>query len=321
MNCGDQRLVRPSLGSWLVHGLGNEARELPGFVVLCPDGMPVQEGQNWQSAFLPAVCQGLPLDTGRPDTRSLVENLHHPSLPPSAQRRQLDLLRRLSPVPGTLADPRLEARIASMELAFRMQVEGSDAFDLDRETAATRNLYGEGIQGRQLLLARRLVERGVRVVQVWTGAGQPWDSHDDLEANHRRLARDCDQAIAALLVDLRRRGLLDDTLVLWGGEFGRTPTVELPTPGSNLGRLNGRDHNPFGFSVWLAGGGVRSGTAVGATDPFGFHAVENAVHVHDLHATMLHLMGFDHEKLTFHHAGRDFRLTDVHGKVVREILA
>jgi len=320
MNCGEQRLVRPSLGSWLVQGLGNEARDLPGFVVLCPDGMPVQEGQNWQSAFLPAACQGLPLDTGRPDTRSLVENLRHPSLSSLAQRNQLDLLRRLTPPPIPLADPRLEARIASMELAFRMQVEGSDAFDLDMEPASTRALYGEGTQGRQMLLARRLVERGVRVVQVWTGAGQPWDSHDDLEANHRRLARDCDQAIAALLVDLRRRGLLDDTLVLWGGEFGRTPTVELPTPGSNLGRLNGRDHNPYGFTVWMAGGGVRAGTAVGATDPFGFHAVENPVHVHDLHATILHLMGFDHERLTFHHAGRDFRLTDVRGKVVREMI-
>jgi len=172
-----------------------------------------------------------------------------------------------------------------------------------------------------MLLARRLVERGTRVVQVWTGAGQPWDSHDDLESNHRRLANDCDQAIAALLIDLKRRGLLEDTLVLWGGEFGRTPTVELPTPGSNLGRLNGRDHNPYGFSVWLAGGGVRGGTAVGATDAFGFKAVENPVHVHDLHATILHLMGFDHEKLTFRLAGRDFRLTDVHGKVVREVLA
>ncbi len=320
MNCGEQRLVRPSLGSWLVHGLGNESRNLPGFVVLCPDGLPVQEGQNWQSAFLPAACQGLPLDTGRPNTDSLVEYLHNPSLAPAAQRRQLDLVRRLNPVADSLADPRLEARIASMELAFRMQVEGADAFDLDRETTATRKLYGEGTQGRQLLLARRLIERGVRVVQVWTGAGQPWDSHDDLEANHRRLAHDCDQAISALLIDLRRRGLLEDTLVLWGGEFGRTPTVELPTPGSNLGKLNGRDHNPYGFSVWLAGGGVRAGTVVGATDPFGFHAVENPVHIHDLHATMLHLMGFDHEKLTFHHAGRDFRLTDIAGKVVKEMM-
>jgi uncharacterized protein (DUF1501 family) len=192
---------------------------------------------------------------------------------------------------------------------------------LSAEPEYIREMYGRGLQGRQMLLARRLVERGVRYVQIWHGQGQPWDSHDDIEDNHRRLAGECDQAIGALLKDLKQRGLLDETLVLWGGEFGRTPTVELPKPGSNQGKVNGRDHNHYGFTVWMAGGGVKGGTVYGATDEFGFQAVENRMHVHDLHATMLHLLGFDHEKLTFHYAGRDFRLTDVHGEIVHDILA
>jgi arylsulfatase A-like enzyme len=182
-------------------------------------------------------------------------------------------------------------------------------------------MYGTGTQARQLLIARRLIERGVRFVQVWHGEGQPWDNHDDIEVNHRKLAGECDQAIGALLKDLKQRGLLDETLVIWGGEFGRTPTVELPTPGSNAGKINGRDHNHYGFSMWLAGGGVKGGYVHGATDEFGFKAVEKPVHVHDLHATLLRLLGFDHEKLTYHYAGRDFRLTDVHGEVVKEIIA
>jgi uncharacterized protein (DUF1501 family) len=202
-----------------------------------------------------------------------------------------------------------------------MQMDAADAFDVSKESPATRAMYGEGAQARQLLIARRLVERGVRFVQVWHGAGQPWDSHDDIETNHRRLAGECDQAIGALLKDLKQRGLLEETLVIWGGEFGRTPTVELPTPGSNEGKVNGRDHNHYGFCHWLAGGGVRGGYVHGATDEFGFKAVEKPVHVHDLHATILHLLGFDHEKLTYRYAGRDFRLTDVHGNVVKEILA
>ena len=323
MNCGDQRQIRPSLGSWLVHGLGTECANLPGFVSLCPGGLPVQEGQNWQNAFLPAACQGTHLDTLADSPTQWIENLSNQAVSPKTQQAQLALARKLQALNTAKLPPdaRLEGRLGSMELAFRMQWEASDALDLARENQSTRDLYGDTIQGRQMLLARRLVERGTRVVQVWTGAGQPWDSHDDLEANHRRLAKDCDQAIAALLVDLKRRGLLEDTLVLWGGEFGRTPTVELPTPGSNLGRLNGRDHNPYGFSMWLAGGGVRAGTAVGSTDEFGYKAVENPVHIHDLHATMLHLMGFDHQKLTYRLAGRDFRLTDVHGRIVPEILA
>jgi uncharacterized protein (DUF1501 family) len=182
-------------------------------------------------------------------------------------------------------------------------------------------MYGPGTQARQILIARRLLERGVRFVQVWHGEGQPWDNHDDIEVNHRRLAKECDQAIGALLRDLKQRGMLEDTLVIWGGEFGRTPTVELPTPGANAGKINGRDHNHHGFSMWMAGGGVKGGQIYGATDEFGFKAVEKQVHVHDLQATILHLLGFDHERLTYRYAGRDFRLTDVHGNVVKDLIA
>ncbi|MGI9429682.1 MAG: DUF1501 domain-containing protein, partial [Bythopirellula sp.] len=209
----------------------------------------------------------------------------------------------------------------SYELAYRMQSEATDAFDITREPQHIRDMYGPGTQARQILIARRLVERGVRYVQVWHGAGPPWDNHDDLEANHRRLAKQCDQAIGALLTDLKQRGMLDETLVIWGGEFGRTPTVELPKKGANAGRINGRDHNHYGFTMWLAGGGVRGGTVYGATDEFGFKAVEKPMHVHDLHATILHLSGFDHEAFTYRYAGRDFRLTDVHGEVIHELLA
>jgi uncharacterized protein (DUF1501 family) len=194
-----------------------------------------------------------------------------------------------------------------------MQMEASDAFDVNKEPPRVRDLYGSSVQGRQLLIARRLLERGVRFVQVWSGAGQPWDNHDNLEKQHRDLARPWDQAIAAFLTDLKERGLLDSTLVIWGGEFGRTPVAELP-------QLNGRDHNHYGFSMWLAGGGIKGGHVHGATDEFGFQAIEKKVHVHDLHATLLHLLGFDHEKLTYRYAGRDFRLTDVHGRVVQELM-
>jgi uncharacterized protein (DUF1501 family) len=202
-----------------------------------------------------------------------------------------------------------------------MQMDASDAFDLEKEPQHIRDMYGPGQQARQLLTARRLLEKGVRFIQVWHGAGQPWDNHDDLEVNHRKLAMESDQAIGALLVDLKQRGMLEDTLVIWGGEFGRTPTVELPTPGSNAGKINGRDHNHYGFTMWMAGGGVRGGYVHGATDEFGFAAAEKPVHVHDLHATILALLGFDHERFTFRAQGRDFRLTDVHGNVVHELIA
>src|SRR5881409_2213126 len=323
MNCGEARQIRPSLGSWVTYGLGSENQNLPGFIAMCPGGYPIQESQNWQSGFLPGVYQGTYIDTQHTKIEKLIEHIknNYTSLP--EQRQQLDLLQQLNQRHRAKRkeDAQLEARIQSFELAYRMQMDATDAFDVSREPEHIRKMYGEGTQARQILIARRLVERGVRFVQVWHGSGQPWDNHDDIEVNHRKLAKETDQALGALLKDLKQRGLLDQTLVIWGGEFGRTPTVELPTPGSNAGKINGRDHNHYGFTMWMAGGGVRGGYVHGATDEFGFQAVENKVHVHDLHATILALLGFDHEKLTFRNAGRDFRLTDVHGKVVKELIA
>jgi arylsulfatase A-like enzyme len=248
----------------------------------------------------------------------LIENIQSPHATTAGQRRQLDLVRTLNAEhQKTRWDDRLETRIQSFELAFRMQREAAEAFDVSQEPRHIQNLYGEGVHGRQTLIARRLIERGVRYVQLWHGKGQPWDNHTDLAKGHRSLAQQLDQPIAALLADLKQRGLLDETLVVWGGEFGRTPTVELVGGEAKFGR----DHNHYGFTVWLAGGGIRGGTIYGATDEFGFQAVENRVSVHDLHATILHQLGLDHERLTFRYAGRDFRLTDVHGRVVQEILA
>jgi hypothetical protein len=323
MNCGDARLIRPSLGSWVTYGLGSENQNLPGFISMCPGGYPIQESQNWQSGFLPGVYQGTYIDTKHTRIEQLIENIRNNYTSEAEQRAQLDLLQKLNERHQSKRkeDAQVEARIQSFELAYRMQMDAADAFDTSREPEAIRKLYGEGTQARQLLIARRLLERGVRFVQAWHGAGQPWDNHDDIEVNHRNLAKESDQAIGALLKDLKQRGMLEDTLVIWGGEFGRTPTVELPKPGSNAGKINGRDHNHYGFTMWLAGGGVRGGYVHGATDEFGFQAVEKPVHVHDLHATILRLLGFDHEKLTFRSAGRDFRLTDVHGHVVQELLA
>lgn len=323
MNCGDARLVRPSVGSWVTYGLGTENQNLPGFISMCPGGYPIQESQNWQSGFLPGIYQGTYIDTRHTKIEKLIENIqsHYTSLP--EQRQQLDLLKSLNELhlAKRNKDAQLESRIQSFELAYRMQIDATDAFDIQREPESIRTMYGEGTQARQLLIARRLVERGVRFVQVWTGEGQPWDHHDDLESGHRRLAKDLDQPLGALLKDLKQRGLLDSTLVVVSGEFGRTPTVELPQPGANAGKVNGRDHNHYGFTILLAGGGVKGGYVHGATDEFGFQAVENKVHIHDLHATMLWLLGFDHEKFTYRHAGRDFRLTDVHGHVVRDLIA
>ncbi|MDX1952227.1 MAG: DUF1501 domain-containing protein [Verrucomicrobiota bacterium] len=323
MNCGEARLIRPSLGSWVTYGLGTENQNLPGFIAMCPGGYPIQESQNWQAGFLPGVFQGTYIDTQHTKIEKLIENIQsrYTSLP--EQRAQLDLLQKLNQrhMKARGQDSQLEARIQSFELAYRMQMDATDAFDINREPEHIRKMYGEGTQARQILIARRLIERGVRFVQVWTGEGQPWDNHDDIQENHARLAKNCDQAIGALLKDLKQRGLLDETLVIWGGEFGRTPTVELPQPGSNAGKINGRDHNHHGFTVWMAGGGVKGGYVHGATDEFGFQAVDKKMHIHDLHATILHLLGFDHEKFTFRHAGRDFRLTDVHGNVVKELIA
>src|SRR5262245_14561569 len=318
MNCGEARLPRPSMGSWITYGLGTVNQNLPGFIAMCP-GYPIQESQNWQSAFLPGIYQGTYINTQHKEIEKLIEHIKNKSVSATEQRQQLDLLKSLNEEHARrrAQDGQLEARIQSFELAYRMQMDATDAFDVSKEPEKIRELYGSGTQARQLIIARRLLERGVRFVQVWHGDGQPWDNHDDIEVNHRKLARECDQAIGALLTDLKQRGMLDSTLVIWGGEFGRTPTVELPTPGSNAGKINGRDHNHYGFTTWMAGGGVRGGYVHGATDEYGFQAVENKVHVHDLHATILQLLGFDHERLTFRTAGRDFRLTDVHGKVVK----
>jgi len=322
MNTGTTQQSRPSFGSWLTYGLGSENRNLPGFIVLCPGGYPVWGAKNWRSAFLPGAFQATHVDTKHSAPEKLIENVRSNYADHSAQRRQLDLLADLNRAHRQEQDNDvlLEARVQSFELAFRMQMEAADVFDVSSEPGHIKELYGETMHGRQMLIARRLLEKGVRFVQVWHGAGQPWDSHSEIEKNHRRLAGQCDQPIAALLTDLKQRGMLDDTLVIWGGEFGRTPAVELTTFGANDGQ-NGRDHNSYGFSMWLAGGGTKAGYVHGATDDFGFRAEQDKVHVHDLHATLLHLLGFDHEKFTYRYAGRDFRLTDVHGTVVRDVIA
>ena len=325
MNCGEARLIRPSMGSWLTYGLGTDNQNLPGFVVMCPGGYPIQESQNWQSGFLPGIYQGTYIDTKNTEIEKLIEHIRNKYENKVQQRRQLDLLLELNErhLEERQRDAQLDARIQSYELAYRMQSEAADAFDVTREPQHIRDMYGadKSTQARQILIARRLAERGVRFIQVWHGDGQPWDNHDDLEVNHRRLAKQCDQAMGALIKDLKQRGMLEDTLVICGGEFGRTPVVELPTPGSNAGKINGRDHNHYGFTYWMAGGGVKGGYVHGATDEFGFRAQEKPVHVHDLHATIMKLMGFDHERFTYRYAGRDFRLTDVTGTVVNEIIA
>ena len=315
MNTGERVFSRPSLGAWVTYGLGTENQNLPGFVAIGPG--PIIEGaRQYGSSFLPAAFQGTLVSNPAEPLR----NLRSTQVSRERQRRELDALARLNRLheEQRTEDDRLNARIGAFELAFRMQTEAPEAFDLNGETAATNRQYGldrpETEQfGRQCLLARRLVERGVRFVQLYhtTGGFQPWDQHSGLKAGHEKNAFATDQPIAGLMLDLKARGLLDDTLVVWGGEFGRTPTAE---------GKDGRDHHPFGFTMWLAGGGVRGGIAYGATDEFGWDAIENRMHVHDLHATMLHLLGLDHERLTYRFAGRDFRLTDVHGQVAHDII-
>jgi hypothetical protein len=318
MNCGDSIQPRPSLGAWLTYGLGSDNENLPGFIAMCPGGMPIKSAENWQSAFLPGAYHGTYVDSTHQQVDRLIENIRSPHADEKVQMRQLELMRRLNEAHRRERDdPRLEARIQSFELAFRMQMEAADAFDVSKEPQHIRELYGEGVHARQTLIARRLLERGVRMVQLWHGAGQPWDNHDNIEINHRKLAAQIDQPIAALLTDLKQRGMLDETLVLWGGEFGRTPTVELAGGKSKLGR----DHNHYGFTVWMAGGGIKGGTVHGSTDEFGFAAQDQPTSVHDLHATIMHLMGINHEELTYRYAGRDFRLTDVYGDVVRQVVA
>lgn len=313
MNNGTILPSRPSIGSWCLYGLGSENANLPGYVVLCP-GRPVRFAELWTSAFLPGEFQGTYINHSQLEPTKMVPHVRSTQFTAAQQRHQLDLLRRINDEHSAqhAHEAALDARIQAMETAFRMQFAATDAFDLQQETAAIRQQYGTSPYANGCLLARRLVERGVRYVQVYYGNGQPWDTHRNHNATTTQLAKDIDQPTAALLRDLKQRGLLDDTLVVWGGEFGRTSTSESG---------DGRDHNHWGFTMWLAGGGVRGGQAYGATDDFGFRAIENKMHVHDLHATMLHLLGFDHQRLTFRHAGRDYRLTDVAGRVVHEIIA
>ena len=312
MCTGEQAFSRPALGSWLTYGLGSENEDLPGFVVVCPVNV-FQGAQLWASSFLPSTYQGTLLRDAAKPLANLASGDTH-------QREMLDSLRRLNQrhAVGRANTGELEARIESFELAFRMQREAPEAFDLSRESAATHRLYGTteaetALFGKQCLLARRLVERGVRFVQLFDApANNAWDHHGGLRDGLPKRCRAVDGPITGLLIDLKSRGLLDDTLVVWGGEFGRTPTAE---------GTDGREHHPFGFTMWLAGGGIRGGMVHGATDDFGWHAEQDIVHIHDLHATILHLMGLDHERLTYRWGGRDYRLTDVHGRVVREILA
>jgi hypothetical protein len=329
MNTGHIQVGRPSLGSWLTYGLGSENNNLPGYVVLCPD-VPTTVGPPlWNSAFLPGVHQGtfIPSKVERPDQiigkdfdpKKLVSFIHNKDFTLAEQRRELDLLASLDGMRGQATkDPQMEAAIGAMEVAFRMQTEAPDVFDIRKESQATLELYGPGSTARGCLMAVRLVERGVRMVQVYYGKGDPWDAHADIQ-EHRRTARNSDQAFAAVIKDLKSRGLFDDTLVVCGSEFGRTPVVEV---GGGAGTIqSGRDHNPFAFSLWLAGGGVKGGMTYGVTDDFGFKVVDKPVHVHDLHATILHLLGIDHTKLTYRYSGRDFRLTDVAGNVLHDIIA
>jgi hypothetical protein len=317
-NCGHMLAGHPSMGSWLTYGLGTGNQNLPGFVVLCP-GLPVIGPQLWTSAYLPGIHQGVHLPNNEKEPEKLIQHLRNGELNPQEQRQQIDLIHRLNRMHLARSgpDPQLEGRIHSMEVAYRMQAEAMEAFDLSKEPERVRERYGEGDFARGCLIARRLVERGVRMVQVYYGNGQPWDNHDDILI-HRKLAADSDAPMAALLQDLKASGKLSETVVMIGGEFGRTPSVEV----SAIARVhNGRDHNNHGFSMLLAGGGVKGGMAYGATDDFGFKAVDKRVHPHDIHATVLRLMGLDHTRLTYRYSGRDFRLTDVAGTVLTEIIA
>jgi hypothetical protein len=318
MNTGEFASVRPSVGAWTVYGLGSGNQNLPGFVALSPNGTTASGDKQWSNAFLPAWCGGTGIPTKDPLVTKMIEHIRSGTTSLREQRRQLDLMRAMhedfaQKHPG---DALLEGRVSAFETAFRMQIEATDAFDLTREPLHIRELYGDTEQGRQLLLARRLAERGVRFVQVFHNG---WDTHDLNDERHRELTGECDQPLHALLTDLKQRDMLKDTLIVWGGEFGRTPTSDNNDVAKKKGI--GRDHNAGGFTMWMAGGGAKPGTAYGSTDDFGALAVQDKVEVHDLHATMMHLLGFNHEKLTYRYAGRDFRLTDVYGHVVKGLLA
>ena len=323
MQSGHQQPTRPSIGSWLSYGLGSENENLPAYVAICP-GLPVVGPQLWSSAFLPGPHQGMVVDTNSVDVDKLISDIRNPHLAPSEQKRQLELLGNLNRLhrADRPADAALETHIRSMELAFQMQSVASDAFDIRKESQLTQDAYGDSVFGRSCLLGRRLLENGVRVVQVFyvsKKSKQPWDTHRNNNDAHRTLCADSDRATAALLNDLKQRGLLEDTLVIWGGEFGRTPYSQIDKS-KNIKKA-GRDHHHTGFSMWLAGAGIRGGMMYGATDELGLRAIKDRVHVHDLHATVLHQMGIDHTQLTYRYSGRDYRLTDVHGSVVHDILS
>lgn len=323
MNCGNLQPIRPCIGSWLSYGLGSENENLPSFVALSP-GRPVVGPQLWSNSFLPGEHQGVAVDTNNLDVEQMIANVKHPSLSRNQQREQLDLLLKLNEMHRRQrqSDALFDEQIKAMEMAYQMQSEASEAFDISRESESMREMYGNTPFGQSCLLARRLCERGVRYIQVYyvtKNGKQPWDTHNNNNDGHRKLCADSDKATAALLQDLKARGLLEDTLIVWTGEFGRTPYSQLGKD-KDLKKA-GRDHHHTGFTTLLAGGGVKGGLTYGATDELGMVAVENRVHVHDLHATMLHLMGLDHERLTYRYSGRDFRLTDIHGHVVRNIIA
>jgi len=320
MHCGNIQPIRPSLGSWASYGLGSENENLPTYVSLCP-GLPVVGPQLWSNSFLPGAHQGTAINTNDMAVDKLIANVRHPKMDRKTQRQQLDLLAQLNRLHRQQRqdDAMLDTHIRTMELAFQMQREAAEVFDIRDEPQSIREMYGETVFGQSCLLARRLAESGVRYTQVYyvsKNGKQPWDTHQNNNAGHRRLCADSDKATAALITDLKQRGLLDDTLIIWGGEFGRTPYSQDKKTSDKAGR----DHHHTGFSMFLAGGGVRGGTMYGATDEFGMNAVENRIHVHDLHATILHLMGIDHERLTYRYSGRDFRLTDIHGRVVHDII-
>ena len=327
MHTGVIQPTRPSLGSWALYGLGNENANLPGYVVLRPSPQTVVGPALWSNGFLPAQFQAASVVTRDMAVDKLLAYIKSPRFGYAEQREQLDLLQELNRahLAERNGDSALEAQIYSMETAYRMQMEATDAFDIARESRATRDAYGESTFARSCLLARRLAERGVRFTTVYYTSdsdNQPWDTHQDHDKRHANLCADADKAAAALIADLKSRGLLDDTLVLFGGEFGRTPYAEVrEDKETKKPKPPGRDHHATAFSMLLAGGGVRGGLAYGASDELGMNAVEDKVHVHDLHATILHLLGIDHEQLTYRYSGRDFRLTDVHGKVARGIVA
>ena len=315
MNTGSVRITKPSLGAWTVYGLGSENQNLPGFISLRNGKLPAGGAANYGAAFLPGVYQGTSVNTQAQNVQQMIQNIRNNYVSKAEQRRQLDFIHSLNELhaENLQRDAALETRLETAEIAFRMQAEATDVFDITRESEETRAAYGNTQQGKQLLIARRLVERGVRFIQVWHDG---WDHHQDLEDRITAKAGEIDQPLAALMADLKQRGMLDSTLVVWGGEFGRKPTKD-----KNGGEKPGRDHNAKAFSIWLAGGGVKGGIVHGATDEFGNAAVQDKVHVHDLHATILQCLGFDHTKLTYRFNGRDFRLTDVSGTVVKPILA